>query len=63
MLHTKFRGTRPAGSGEQEQSSRTPVVAITGHNTLIGKKEKWANKGTDKQFVAECFIHSTACYI
>ena len=26
----------------------TPMVAITGHTTLIGKKEKWTNKGTDK---------------
>ena len=24
-----------------------------------GKKEKWINKGTDKQYVAGSFIHST----
>ena len=28
-----------------------PAVAITGQTTLIGKKEKWTNKGTDKQYV------------
>ena len=26
-----------------------PAVAITGHTMLIRKKEKWTNKGTDKQ--------------
>ena len=34
-----------------------PVVAIRGHTTLIGKKEKWTNKTTDKQYVAEFIIH------
>ena len=24
-----------------------------------GKKEKWTNKGTEKQYVADSFIHST----
>ena len=35
-----------------------PVVAIRGHTTLIGKKEKWTNKRTDKQYVAEFIIHT-----
>ena len=30
-----------------------PAVAITGNTTLIEKKEKWTNKGTDKQYVAK----------
>ena len=32
-----------------------PAVAIRGHTTLTGKKEKWTNKGTDKQYLAEFF--------
>ena len=32
-----------------------PAVAITGHTTFTGKKEKWTNKGTDKKYVAEYF--------
>ena len=28
-----------------------------------GKKEKWTNKVTDKQFVADFFIHITTCHI
>ena len=39
------------------------VVAIRGHTTLIGKGEKWTNKGTDKQYVAEFSIQSTICHI
>ena len=39
------------------------AVAITGHITLIGKKEKWTNKGTDKQYVAECLIHYNLSYL
>ena len=27
-----------------------------------GKKEKWTNKGTDKQYVAEFLIHITTCH-
>ena len=26
---------------------------------FVLKKEKWINKGTDKPYVAESFIHST----
>ena len=26
---------------------------------FIGKKEKWTNKGTDKQYVADSLLHST----
>ena len=40
-----------------------PAVAIRGHTTLIGKREKSTNKGTDKQYVAEFSIHSTTCHI
>ena len=38
------------------------AVAITGHITLIGKKEKWTNKGTDKQCVAE-FLYTVQLVI
>ena len=30
--------------------------------TFIGKEEKWINKGTDKQYVADSFIHSKTCH-
>ena len=39
-----------------------PAVAITGHTTLNGEKEKWTNQGTDKQYVAEFFKHSSTCH-
>ena len=28
----------------------------------VGKKEKRTNKGTDKPYVADYFIHSTTCH-
>ena len=28
---------------------------------FIGKKEKWKNKGNDKQYVTDSFIHITSC--
>ena len=40
-----------------------PAVAIRGHTTLIGKREKSTKKGTDKQYVAEFSIQSTTCHI
>ena len=41
----------------------TPVVAIRGHTTLIGKREKLTNKGTDKQYVAEFSIQYNLSYL
>ena len=29
---------------------------------FIGKKEKWTNKGTDKQYVADYLLHNTTCH-
>ena len=29
---------------------------------FVRDKEKWTNKGTDKQYVADSFIHSTTCH-
>ena len=29
---------------------------------LVREKEKWTNKGTDKQYVADSFIHSTTVH-
>ena len=29
---------------------------------FIGKKEKWTNKGTDKQYTADSLLHSTTSY-
>ena len=28
----------------------------------IGKKEKWTNKGTDKQYAADSLIYDTTCH-
>ena len=35
-----------------------PAVAIIGHTTLFLGKKNWINKGTDKQCVADSFIHN-----
>ena len=45
------------------QAHIPPVVAITGHTTLIGKKEKWTNKGTDNQCVAEFVLYTVQLVI
>ena len=29
---------------------------------FVRKKEKWTNKGTDKQYVADSLLHSTTCH-
>ena len=29
---------------------------------LIGKKEKWTNEGTDKQYVADSLLRGTTCH-
>ena len=29
---------------------------------FIGKKEKWTNKVTDKQYVADYLLHDTTCH-
>ena len=29
---------------------------------FIGKKEKWTNKGTDRQYVADSLLYSTSCH-
>ena len=29
---------------------------------FVREKEKWANKGTDKQYVADSLLHSTTCH-
>ena len=33
---------------------------VTEH--FVREKEKWTNKGTDKQYVADSPIHSTTCH-
>ena len=41
-----------------------PAVGIRGHSTFNNWNEKkWTNKGTDKQYVADFFIHSTTSYL
>ena len=29
---------------------------------FVREKEKWTNKGTDKRYVADSFLHSTTCH-
>ena len=29
---------------------------------FVREKEKWINKGTDKQYVADSLLHSTTCH-
>ena len=29
---------------------------------FVTEKEKWTNKGTDKQYVADSLLHSTTCH-
>ena len=29
---------------------------------FVREKEKWMNKGTDKQYVVDSLIHSTTCH-
>ena len=38
------------------------AIAISGHTTLIGKKDN-LQKWTNKLYVADPFIHSTTCHI
>ena len=46
---------------KSEQSSHTPGGSHQ-RPYHINWKEKWTNKRTDKQYVAEFFIHSTTCH-
>ena len=50
MLYTKFKDS---GSKEAEKS-------VT--ENFVREKEKWTNKGTDKQYVADSLLHSTTCH-
>ena len=40
-----------------------PVVAIRGHTTLTAKIEKWTNKRTDKQYVANFYTQYNLSYL
>ena len=44
IVYTKF----------EDSGTRTDMM-----ENFIGKKEKWTNKGTDKQYVADSLIHNT----
>ena len=37
-----------------------PEKSLT--ENFIREKEKWTNKGTDKQYVADSLLHSTTCH-
>ena len=50
MLYTKFKDS---GSNKAEKS-------VT--ENFVREKEKWTNKGTDKQYVADSLLHSTTCH-
>ena len=44
---------------KSEQSSHTPGSS---HRRLLERKKNWTNKGTDKQYVADSFIHIKTCH-
>ena len=50
ILYTKF------------EDSSTSKCRADMMKHFIGKKEKWTNKGTDKQYVADYLLHNTTCY-
>ena len=58
-----FHVDSPKNTAKNEQSSHTSGGSHHRLTTLIGKKEKYTNEGTDKQYVSEIFIHSTTCHI
>ena len=37
-----------------------PEKSLT--ENFVREKEKWTNKGTDKQYVADSLLHSTTCH-
>ena len=49
-VYTKFEDQGPI---EAEKS-------VT--ESFVGEKEKWTNKGTDKQYVADSLLHSKTCH-
>ena len=50
---TKFQNSRSSSSGE---------IFDENFQKNVGKKEKRTNKGTDKPYVADSFIHSKTCH-
>ena len=49
VLYTKFKD-----SGSKAEKSVT--------ENFVREKEKWTNKGTDKQYVSDSLLHSTTCH-
>ena len=49
---------------KSEQSSHTPGGSHHRpyHFNLLERKKNWTNKGTDKQYVADSFIHIRTCH-
>ena len=44
-----------------EDSSTHRCLADMMEN-FTGKKEKWTNKGTDKQYITDSLLHCTSCH-
>ena len=49
---------------KSEQSSHTPGGSHHRpyHFNVMERKQNWTNKGTDKQYVADSFIHIRTCH-
>ena len=60
-VHKVFVLSKNKKNWQKVSKAHIPLaVAITGQTTLMGKK---VNKWTDKQYMAEFFIHSTSSHI
>ena len=58
----KYEKEQMKNIAKSEQSSHTPGGSHQ-RPYHFNWKEKWINKVTDKQYVAEYFIHSTTSHI
>ena len=47
----------------QSLKTQAPIEAEKSVTEIfVGEKEKWTNKGTDTQYVADSLLHSTTCH-
>ena len=55
---------RKKNIAKSEQSSHTPRGSHHGpyHFNRLEIKQNWTNKGTDKQYLADSFIHIRTCH-
>ena len=57
---SRIQYTLPTWRCIQNLKTLAPIAAENSVSEIsIGEKEKWTNKGTDKQYVAVCLLHNT----